>query len=101
MAVVTLGWIFTRTFLLSYVLANSFLGFSMRDNLRHAVAATLLIIWGRIARTPFVSIVTVLVTYLNNVLPMSNAVYVGSRVTKPLIVDCRGLAPTFTSLSGP
>ena len=43
-AVVTLGCIFTPTFLLSYVLANSFLGFSMRDNLRHAVAATLLII---------------------------------------------------------
>ena len=32
--VVTLGWIFSLTFLLSYVLANSFLRFSMRDNLR-------------------------------------------------------------------
>ena len=63
----------------------------MRDNLRHAVSATLLIIWRRIARTPFASIGTVLVTYPNNVLPMSNAVYVRRRVTKPLIVNCRGL----------
>ena len=91
MAVVTLGWIYTRTFLLSFVLANSFLGFSMTDNLRHAVAATLLIIWRRIARTPFASIVTVLVTYPNNVLPMSNAVHVRRRVPKPLILNCPGL----------
>ena len=76
MAVVISEWIFTRTYLLSYVLANSFLGFSMRDNLRQAVFATLLIIWRRIARTPFASTVTVLVTYPNNVLPMSNALYV-------------------------
>ena len=84
MVVVTSEWIFTRTSLLSYVLANSFLGFSMRDNLRHVVFATLLIIWRRIARTPFASTVTVLVTYPNNVLPKSNAVY----VTKPCI-DCQ------------
>ena len=53
MAVVTLGWRFTLIFLLSYVLANSFLGFSMRDNLRHAVAATLLIIWRRDCKNTF------------------------------------------------
>ena len=91
MAVVTLGWIFTLIFLLSSVLANSFLGFSMRDNLRHAVAATPLIIWRRSTRTRFDSIVTVLVTCPNNVLPMSNVVYVRRRHTKPLIVNCRGL----------
>ena len=66
MAVDTLGWIFTLIFLLSCILANSFLGFSMRDNLRHAVAATLLIIW-------------------------RNVVCVNGRATKPLIVQCRGL----------
>ena len=63
----------------------------MRDNLKHAVFATLLIIWRRIARTPSASTVTVLVTYPNNVLLMLNAVYVRRRVTRPLIANCRGL----------
>ena len=63
MADVISEWTFTRTSLLSYVLANSFLGSPMKDNLKHAVFATLLIIWRRIARTPSASTVTVLVMY--------------------------------------
>ena len=65
----------------------------MRDNPRHVVVATLLITcsWRRIATTPFALIVIVLVTCLNNVLPMSNVVSVRRRVTRPLIVNCRGL----------